>query len=263
MSEASAALLKVRTAWLPSPAGDRVLCLTVLVPGWWLVLTTASCHLTWEVKRWVRSWLCHCPPSVCRASPSPVSKAGVGPSGLRCSQELGQIYPSSPRPGIWLPCSGVLAHSQKGSHMAEEQRGHTSSPTLGGLGWRGQVRPLQEGQVNPYRPLSLTPPSVSWGCLTAMWDGWEGGQGCPDPEGWRASSAAPGGWIRSESPAGSPPWRLCSCTQDGSRSCPQAPGSETFRTLFPSSQPLPASPAALLYYGDKEAEGQLSATPRS
>ena len=247
---------------LLAPAGDRVLCLTVWWPGWWLVLTTASCHLTWGSRGGLglgSATVLECAGQV----PSPVSKAGVGPSGLRCwdsPRNWDKYTPSSPR-RVSVCLAQGLSSSPEGSHMAEEQGGRTSVPHWQSLGWRGQVNPYRRGQVNPYMPLSLTPPSVSWGCLHGH-VGWMGG--------WtrlpltlrveKPSLQLLESWIRSESPAGSPPWRLLAA-QDGSRCCPQAPGSRRSGHSFPSSQPLPASPAALLYYGDKEAEGP-SVRPR-
>ena len=105
--------------------------------------------------------------------------------------------------------------------------------------------------MNPYRPLSLTLPSVPWGCPHGHM-GWMGG--------WtrlsltlkveKPSLQPLESWIRSESPAGSPPWGLLLHRTDHAAALrPQARGVQD--TPFPAASPSQHPPQPCFTMGTK------------
>lgn len=260
MSEASAALLKAKADPAARPAGDRVLCLTVWWPGWWLVLTTASCHLTWGS----RGGLGLGSATVLECA-GQVLSCVKGRGGTQWSAMLGlprnwDKYTLLSTAGIWLPCSGSGAPPPQRGATWQRSRGAALSPTLGESWMEGTGEPLQEGTGEPLQALVSRTTPFPGVASTAMWMHGRGGLACPDPSGWRSLVCS--SWR--VDPIGISCW-VSSLERRLHRTdhalLPSGPRLETFRTLLSQQPALPASPAALLYYGDKEAEGP-SVRPR-
>ena len=153
----------------------------------WTVAGTYHCILPPHVgvKRWIRSWLCHCP-RVCRASPFSCVKGGGGTQWsemLGLLQELGQVYSLLSTAGIWLPCSGSEPLPGGEPHGRGAGWPHFS-PTLGESWMEGTGEPLKAVVSHTTLCILGLPP---WPCgIDGRVD-----KAAPDPEGRAAWSAAP------------------------------------------------------------------------